>query len=113
MPDMTFVPDFDEIASQIKQRFDALRVPYRQWADLARLAIQVLPYDVKALAGLETSINTQRAALRKLILVASEHFTEEQLTLLRKHVEMSTSAWKSLKSHRPVTIKHGFYLVIY
>jgi len=101
------------IASSITQGFAALRAPYMQWANLARLAVQGLPYDVQRLAELETYINARRAELRKVVLVASEHLTEEQLEQLRNRAKMSKYAWRSLKKKRPVTVRHGFTLVSY
>ena len=113
MTDLTSVPDFDEVTAFIKERVDAMRLPARQWADLARLAIQELPHDAPRLAELEARINTIRAELRSVVLAASEHFSEEKLNLLRKRAGMSKAAWRSAKSKRPVTTKHGFTLVIY
>lgn len=113
MPDLSSVPDFDEVSIFIKERVDAMRVPARQWADLARLAIQGLPHDSQRLTELEAHINTIRAELRSVVIVASEHFSDEQLHWLRKHAGMSKYAWRTLKNRRPVTIKHGFSLIIY
>lgn len=113
MTDFTSIPNFDEVASFIKETFGALRVPYRQWANLARLVVQDLPYNARQLAELETYINTTRAELRKAVLVASEHFPEEQLELLRNQARMSKYAWKSLKKNRAVTTRNGFTLVSY
>ena len=113
MTDGTFIPDFDEIASLIKEMFYVLRDPYMQWADLARLAIQGLPYDPQRLTELEKYINSVRVDLRKAILIASEHFTEEQLHFLRCYAGMSKSAWRSFKKNRVVTTKNGFTLLSY
>ena len=41
-------------------------------------------------------------------LVASEHFTEEQLELLRNQARMSKYAWKTLKKNRAITTGNGF-----
>ncbi len=97
----------------IKEKVAALRVPSRQWADLARLAVQGQPYNAQRLAELEAFINTVRGELRTAVIVASEHFTEEQLELLRKHAVMSKTAWRSYKKSRRVTLKTGFTLVTY
>lgn len=113
MPDMKPFPNFIELASFIKEEYDSLRTPYMQWANLARLAIQSLPYDAQRLAELETYINHKRAKLRKAILIASEHFPEEHLELLRSQARMSKYAWRTLKKNRPVNIKHGFTLISY
>jgi uncharacterized membrane protein YfbV (UPF0208 family) len=107
------VPSFEELTLAIEQGFTALRVPYQQWADLARRAIQKLPYNAQWLAQLENEINQKRAALRNIVLLASEHLTEEQLAQLRNRARMSKYAWKSLKKRRPVTLKSGFTLVSY
>ena len=113
MTNLTSVPDFDEVTAFIKERVDTMRTPASQWADLARLAVQGLPHDAYRLAELETRINAIRVELRRVILSASEHFTEDQLNLLRKQVGMSKTAWRAAKTKRAVTIKHGFSLVIY
>ncbi len=109
----TSVPSFDELAPSIAQGFAALRTPYMQWANLARLAVQGLPYDARRLAELEAYINARRAELRKVVVVASEHLTEEQLERLRNRAQMSKYAWRSLKKKRPITVRHGFTLVSY
>jgi hypothetical protein len=113
MPNLTSVPDFDEVTAFIKERVDAMRTPARQWADLARLAVQGLPYDANRLAELEAYINAIRAELRSVVLAASEHFPEEKLNILRKNVGMSKYAWRSAQKKRAVTLKNGFSLVIY
>jgi len=113
MPNLTSVPDFDEITTFIRERVDAMRTPARQWADLARLAVQDLPYDASRFAELEAYINTIRAELRSVVLAASEHFPEEKLNILRKNVGMSKYAWRLIQKKRVVTLKNGFSLVIY
>jgi hypothetical protein len=113
MSALSSVPDFDEITVLIKGKVEAMRMPARQWADLARLAIQGLPHDTHRLAELEARINAIRFELRRIVLVASEHFPEEKLNTLRKQAGMSKAAWHSAKDKRAVTIKHGFSLVIY
>ncbi len=113
MTEFASVPDFDEIAIQIKEKVDAMRLPACQWADLARLAVQGLPHDMHRRLELERRINAIRSELRGLVLVASEHFPEDKLHQLRKQAGMSKAAWRSAKNRRPVTIKHGFSLVIY
>ena len=106
-------PDFDEIASAIKTHFDLLRAPYKQWADLGRRAVQNQPYNDQRFAEVEAYINDQRTALRKLVLVASEHLTEEQVHELQKYAKISKSAWRSLKKDCLVTLKNGFTLLCY
>ena len=113
MTDLTSVPNFDEVAAFIKEKVDAMRVPARQWADLSRLAVQGLPHDSYRRAELESRLNSIRAELRSVVLAASEHFSDEQLHQLRKQAGMSKAAWRSAKTNRAVTIKHGFSLVIY
>jgi hypothetical protein len=113
MIDLTSAPNFDELASYIEATFFALRAPYMQWANLARRVIQGLPFKAYRLTELETYINTIRAELRKAVLVASEHFTEEQLELLRNQARMSKYAWKTLKKNRAITTGNGFTLVSY
>jgi hypothetical protein len=113
MLDLTSVPNFEDLKVFIKERVDAMHVPVQQWADLARLAVQGLPYDTHQLARLESLINTIRAELRSVVIVASEHFSDEQLNRLRKDVGMSKYAWRTLKKRQAVTIKNGFSLVIY
>jgi hypothetical protein len=113
MLNLASVPDFDEVTAFIKQRVDAMHTPIRQWADLARLAVQGLPYDACRLAELEAYINAVRGELRGVVLAASEHFTEEKLNVLRKNVGMSKYAWRSVQKKQAVTLKNGFALVIY
>jgi hypothetical protein len=113
MPNLASVPDFDEVTAFIKQRVDAMHTPVQQWADLARLAVQGLPYDANRLAELEAYINAIRAELRGVVLAASEHFPEEKLNVLRKNVGMSKYAWRSVQKKQAVTLKNGFSLVIY
>ncbi len=113
MTEFATAPSFEEVTSFVKEKFDALRLPYMQWANIARLAVQGLPYDMERLAQLEMYIDDVRAELRQVVVVASEHFSEEQLVLLRDHAGMSKNAWKSLKKHCGITIKNGFSLVSY
>ena len=113
MTDFTSAPSFEEVTSFVKETFDALRGPYMQWANIARRAVQGLPYDAQRLAQLERYINDVRAELRRVVVVASEHFSEEQLVLLRDEARMSKNAWRSLKKNCAVTIKNGFALVSY
>ena len=107
------MPDYEELSSFISYKFAALRAPYMEWANLARLAIQGLPYDRQKLGELEVSIYQQRAELRTAVILASEHLEDEQLTWLRDQANMSKTAWKSLKKNCPITIKNGFTLVTY
>ena len=113
MTNFTDLSSFEELASFITERFAKLHTPYMEWANLARLAIQGLPYNAHRLAELETFINERRAELRTAVIIASEHFDEEQLTRLRDQARTSKYAWRSLKKNRPVTVKDGFTLVSY
>jgi hypothetical protein len=113
MTDFTSAPSFEEVTSFVRETFDALRTPYMQWANIARLAVQGLPYDAQRLVQLETYINEVRAELRRVVVIASEHFSEEQLVLLRDQARMSKNAWRSLKKNCAITIKNGFALVSY
>lgn len=113
MTDFTSVPSFEEVTSLVKEKFEALRLPYMQWANIARLAVQGRPYDAEKLARLEAAINDLRAELRQVVIVASEHFSERQLVLLRDEARMSKNAWRSLKKPGGITIKNGFSLVSY
>jgi hypothetical protein len=113
MPDLTSVPDFDNISAFIKERVDAMRAPVPEWADLARLAVQGLPHDALRLAELEAYINAMRAELRHVVIAASEHFSDQQLNKLRKDVGISKYGWRALKKSRPVTTRYGFSLIIY
>ena len=113
MADLTFAPNFDELAQFIEEKFATLRPLMVQWADLARLAVQGLPHNAQRLAELEARINAIRADLRVPVLVASEHFTEAQLNLLQKQARISKYGWRSLQKKRAVTTKHGFTLVIF
>ena len=78
MPDLTSLPDFDEVRAFIKERVDAMRAPVLQWADLARLAVQGLPHDALQLAELESHINSKRTELRYVVIAASENFSDQQ-----------------------------------
>jgi hypothetical protein len=111
MADFASVPDFDEVTTCIVQRFEAMRPLMSQWADLARLAVQGLPHDAARLADLERRLNLLRADLRAFVLVASEHFSDSQLEVLRRRASMSKYAWRMLKKQRAVTTRHGFTLV--
>jgi hypothetical protein len=113
MAEMVLVPDFDALSTFIAQKFDELRSPYMEWSNIARCFVQGLPYSVQRLVTVEAFINITRAELRKAVMIASEHFTEEQLDQLRYHARMSKQAWKSLKNRRPVSIPYGFSLVCY
>jgi hypothetical protein len=113
MPNLTSVPDFDNLSVFIKERVDVMRAPVLEWADLARLAVQGLPHDIHRLAELEAHINAMRAELRSVVIAASEHFSDEQLNKLRKGVGISKYAWRTLKKSRPVTTRYGFSLIIY
>lgn len=107
------IPTYDELAAFITGKFATLRVPYMEWANLARRAIQGQPYDAKRLATLELFINERRAELRTALIIASEHLEESQLTLLRDQASMSKYAWKSLKRREQVNLKDGFKLISY
>jgi hypothetical protein len=113
MPNLTSIPDFDEVSAFIKERIDAMRPQVPKWADLARLAVQGLPHNTSLLAELETYINTIRAELRSVVIAASEHFSDEQLNKLRKNIGISKYGWRALMKSRPVTTKYGFSLIIY
>ena len=107
------IPTYDELASYISNAFASLRMPYMEWANLARRAIQGQPYDARQLAALEHFINERRAELRTVIIIASEHLDELQLVSLRNQASMSKYAWKSLKRREQVNLKDGFRLIIY
>ena len=107
------IPTYDELAAFITDKFATLRVPYMEWANLARRAIQGQPYDAKRLAMLERFINERRAELRIALIIASEHLEESQLVSLRDQAGMSKYAWKSLKRREQVNLKDGFRLIIY
>ncbi len=113
MDESTFIPKFDQLVDRIAREVASLREPQKQWADIARLAIQGLPHDSQSLAALENYINQARSRIRKDILIASEHFTEEQLELLRKRAVMSKYAWRNYKRSERITTKNGFRLLIY
>ena len=113
MTDFTSAPSFEEVTSFVKETFDVLRVPYMQWANIARLTVQGLPYDVERLAQLEMYIDDMRSELGRVVVVASEHFSEEQLVLLRDEARMSKNAWRSLKKNCAITVKNGFALISY
>jgi hypothetical protein len=113
MPNLSSIPDFDEVSAFIKEKVEVMRAPARQWADIARQAVQGLPHDARRLAELEARINALRAELRNVVLAASEHFSEEQLHTLRKKAGMSKYAWRTLQTRRTVNTKNGFSLVIY
>ena len=106
-------PSFVELTSFISSTFATLRTPYMEWSNLARQAIQGLPYNGQKLAELEQFINRQRAALRKAILLASEHYEDAQLAQLRDEAGMSKCAWKSLKKSKNITLRNGFTLLSY
>lgn len=107
------IPIYDELASFIADRFATLRMPYSEWANLARQAIQGQPYDGQKLARLESFINEQRTELRRAVVIASEHFDDKQIISLREKAGMSKPAWKSLKNPRPVNLKDGFKLICF
>jgi len=110
---LSSIPTYDELATLIASRFAMLRAPYMEWANLARRAIQGLPYDARQLDALERFINERRAELRIAIIIASEHLEEAQLTSLRSQATMSKSAWRSLKKRELVNLKDGFRLISY
>ncbi len=105
--------NFEELSSYIIEKCTLMKPLAAQWADLARKAIQGLPYNGQRLAELETHINILRPELRRAALVASEHFTEEQLNMLKKQASISKHGWRVLKKPDRVTLKNGFTLVIY
>lgn len=107
------IPTYDELAAFIADKFAALRIPYMEWANLARRAIQGQPYDAMKLDALERFINEQRAALRPVIIIASEHLEEAQLVSLRDQAGMSKNAWKTLKKPGRVNLRGGFRLISY
>ncbi|HEV2580432.1 MAG TPA: hypothetical protein VGT44_06230 [Ktedonobacteraceae bacterium] len=113
MIDGSLIPTYDELAAFIADKFATLRKPYMEWANLARRAVQGQPYDMKQLATLERFINEQRAELRTILMIASEHLDEAQLALLRAQACMSKNAWKSLKKRELVNLKDGFRLISY
>ena len=106
-------PNFDEVTDAIKTHFDALRDPYREWVDLARFALQGRRFNENNLASVQAYINRQRTELRRLVLIATEHFTPEQVKELQRRAKISKYAWRSLKKSCPVTLKNGFTLLCY
>jgi hypothetical protein len=111
MAELASVPEFEMVATSIAERFAVMRPVMSRWADLARLAVQGLPHDAAQLAELEGRLNELRTDLRSLVLVASEHFSDDDLARLRKRAGMSKYAWRALKKSRAVTTRHGFRLV--
>ena len=113
MAERATASNHDELAQFIIEKFTALRPLMLQWADLARLALQGLPYDVQKLAIIETRINEIRTELGVLAIIASEHFTEAQLLDLQRQMCISKYGWRALKMQQSVTIKNGFKLLLY
>ena len=105
--------NFEELSAYIIEKRNLMKPLAAQWADIARKAIQGLPYNGQRLAELESHINTLRPELRRAVLVASEHFTEEQLNTLKKQAGISKHGWRVLKKPDRITLKNGFTLVTY
>ena len=103
----------DDLQSFIIATFTSLREPYMAWANLARSAVQGLPFDSSRLVELQTLINDRRAQLRQAIILASEFFDDEQLLRLRNQAHMSKAAWNSHKKAVEINLKNGFKLISY
>lgn len=105
--------NFDELSSYIIEKLTIMKPLAAEWADLARKAVRRLPYSQQRLAELEHRINALRPGLRIALLVASEHFTEEQINMLQKQANISKYGWRALKKDAVVTRKNGFTLMVY
>ena len=105
--------NFEELSSYIIKKRAAMEPLAAEWADLARKAIQGLDYNRHRFADLEIRINNLRPELRRAILVASEHFTEEELNLLQKRAKISKKGWRALRKDALLTLKNGFSLMIF
>ncbi len=105
--------NFEELSAYIIEKRAAMEPLAAEWADLARKAIQGLHYNRYRYADLETRINNLRPELRRAILVASEHFTQEQLNVLQKRAKISKKGWRALRKDALLTLKNGFTLMIF
>ena len=105
--------NFEELSSYIIKKRAAMEPLAAEWADLALKAIQGFDYNRHRFADLEIRINNLRPELRRAILVASEHFTEEELNLLQKRAKISKKGWRALRKDALLTLKNGFSLMIF
>ncbi len=105
--------NFEELSLYITKKRAEMEPLAAEWADLARKAIQGLHYNRHRLADLEIRINNLRPELRRAILVASEHFTDEQLLQLQRRAKISKTGWRALRKDALLTLKNGFSLMVY
>ena len=105
--------NFEELSAYIIEKRAALEPLAREWADLARKAIQGLHYNRHRLADVEIRINNLRPELRRAVLAASEHFTDAQLLQLQRRARISKSGWRALRKDTLLTLKNGFSLIIF
>ena len=113
MSSYTSAPDFHELSSYIAKKWTIMVPLAAEWAELGRRAIQGLPYNERRLAEIEKYINALRPDLRKAVLVASEHFTDEQLMQLQRRARISKTGWRALRKDALLTLKNGFSLMVY
>ena len=105
--------NFEELSSYIIEKRAAMEPLAAEWADLARRAVRGLHYDRYRYAYLETCINDLRPELRRAVLVASEHFTDEQLIQLQRRAKISKTGWRALRKDALLTLRNGFSLMVY
>ena len=113
MTSFTSADDLEKLSSYIIEKRAVLEPLAREWADLARKAIQGSHYNRYRFADLEIRINNIRPELRRAILIASEHFTDEQLRQLQRRAKISKSGWRALRKDASLTLKNGFSLIIF
>ncbi len=105
--------NFDRLSSYIVEKWIILVPLASEWAELARKSVRGLPYNERRLTEIEKYINLLRPELRRAVLVASEHFTDEQLSQLQKRAIISKTGWRALRKDAALTRKNGFSLMVY
>ncbi|MDQ6643907.1 MAG: hypothetical protein M3Y76_05615 [Chloroflexota bacterium] len=94
MIDTSSFPVFDEMVVHMKALIEALNQMGRERLDVALQRRNGLPYDEQRLQQLEREIDTSAIEYQKAVLVASEYFSNGELSILRKRIGMNIFQWR-------------------
>ena len=93
MIDSSPFPVLDEMVVHLKALIQALNEMGRERLDLDMQRRNGLPYDAQRFNQLNMDIDTSVVELQKTVLVASEHFSNKELAMLRKQIGMNIFQW--------------------
>ena len=93
-------PVFDDMVVHLKALIQALNEMGRERLDLDMQRRNGLPYDAQRLNQLNMDIDASVVELQKTVLVASEHFSNKELGMLRKQIGMNIFQWCACRNIR-------------